>query len=109
MARGRSEARAWLRAVKQLRRGDLARYARTDPDGRPRFCTAPLKVREDRARRGLKPLRRKVIFNSVDDAENYAKVILNWEGTRSRAYECPFSKHGHAHLTSHIKEEETND
>ena len=83
----------------------LRRWARLTRGGTPRRCTVHNRVEaEDRRRRGLPPIRSKIIFGSVAAAQAAAEEMRHLGYSRQRAYLCPKSKTGHAHLTTDLRD-----
>lgn len=84
----------------EIRAQALRRYARIQ-GGRPRMCSGNPTDDQARINSGVPWARKpKVIFNSVADAEAFAAIVRGLDGVVQTAYLCPFSQHGHAHLTS---------
>lgn len=87
-------------AERQAIRADaLARYARLR-GGAPVMCQPPPAVAQARVSAGLWPKKPKVIFKSLADAEAFAEVVAALDGKAQTAYQCEYSRTGHAHLTS---------
>lgn len=80
----------------------LLKYARLRPSGRPIRCTPPKKIRNQRIRMQLKPLKRKYIFDSVEIANEYVEKITELGASPCRVYVCPYSGTGHAHVTGNL-------
>lgn len=100
----RSADKKYQLALKMFRSGQLENYARMR-DGRPILCT-PTHEESTRLKiLGKRPHKKKVIFDSLEKAEAWADIMVKDGMGRSRAYLCPRSKHGHAHLTSQLREE----
>lgn len=91
-------------AKAEIRSQALRRYARWN-GGRPEMCNGNPGDAQARINSGIYWSRRaKVIFNSVADAEAFAKLIFGLDGKVQTAYPCEFSRHGHAHLTTEDEE-----
>jgi len=97
MRQRRNDAKAWLKAQKDYRASLLRQYARLDKASNPIFCHPPHDEVLKRQRKRWKPLKPKIIFDSVELCERYLKDVGELE--MMRIYECPFSSHGHVHFT----------
>lgn len=80
----------------------LHKWARLSPNGRPIRCGIPRVEIEDRERRRLPRLKPKVIFDTIEKARAAEKELRANGARPQRAYVCPRSGTGHAHLTSDL-------
>lgn len=99
---GRKADRNYLQATRVLVVAELKQYARTMSNGNLMYCKGSRLEAQQRKTWGKKPIRSKIIFNSVEDAEKWAEILFKRTGVKRRAYLCPRSKHGHAHLTTKV-------
>lgn len=76
------------------------KYARLSLNGKPIRCGIPRAEIEDRKRRKLPRLKPKIIFDTLEKAQMAEKELRANGSRRQRAYVCPRSGSGHAHLTS---------
>lgn len=98
----RSESRAYLDVAFALRTAEIKKYARTMNNGNVMYCKSSLSEDRQRSALGKKPIRSKIIFNNIDDAKTWAGILFKKTGVKRRAYLCPRSNHGHAHLTTKL-------
>ncbi len=92
-----------IRAV--MTRVIVHKWARLTPNGKPIRCALPRAEIEERKRRRLPPLKPKVIFDTLEKAQSAEKELRANGARRQRAYVCPRSGSGHAHLTSDLRED----
>lgn len=95
------QALASIRAAERqkIRADALKRFARFN-SGKPAICTPPAHIVQATADAGKSNHKGKVIFNTVADAEQFAALVAGLDGKAQSAYMCPWSRHGHAHLTT---------
>lgn len=86
------------------------RMTKPGPEGKPKFCNAGRDELRKRGRLrsgqenlpGGRALQTKVIFDSVEAAQACEQELYALHGVHQRAYPCPRSRHGHAHLSSRL-------
>lgn len=84
-------------------RAVVLKHCRTYPNGSPVWCRSSHAERVARAEKSLRPLPRRVIYDSKEQAEACARELVETCGWRpQRAYACHRSAHGHHHLTSDV-------
>lgn len=90
------------RSYYELSTAELKQYARLMPNGNIMYCKSSRASVQQRKATGKKPIRNKIIFNSLEDAQKWAEILFSRTGVKRRAYLCPRSTHGHAHLTTKL-------
>lgn len=96
------EGRIYLEVTRELATAELKQYARTMNNGNLMYCKSSRLEAKQRKIWGRKPIKSKIIFNSLEDAIKWAEILEKRTGVKRRAYLCPRSQHGHAHLTTHL-------
>ncbi len=79
------------------------KWARLTPNGRPIRCALPRAEIEERKRRKLPRLKPKIIFDTLAKAQACERELRANGSRPQRAYVCPRSGSGHAHLTSDLE------
>lgn len=88
------------RAKTMRRQPILTKYCRTY-GGKIATCGPSPDVVLERQRHGMRPLQRKVIFDTRENAEAAELEMRVFAGTAPKtAYQCPRSSRGHFHLTT---------